>query len=105
MNPWLEIEGNEGEEALAGNRAGFELLRDEIGRLLEGSEDSIRLTEPGIQLQALRIAPPTSTFPPLPKPETLRSRITSALLTIVFLSIPCFAIYGSIHFLLTLFHF
>jgi hypothetical protein len=103
MNPWLEIEEGEGEESLAGNRAGFESLRDEITRLLEGSEDSIRLSEPGIQLQILRLS--QVPLPPLDRPETIRGKVTGAVLTIILLSIPLFAIYGFIQFLRTLFHF
>lgn len=102
-SPGLWIEENEGEDGLAGDRAGFELLRNEITRLLEGTEDSVRLNEPWIQLQALRLVTITSS-PPL-RPESLRDKILATIFTILLLSVPLFAIYGFIQFIRTLFRF
>lgn len=97
--PWMDCDWKDC-ATLAGNRAGFEALRDSIDCLLSSGEDSIKVEPANLPIERL-ILDNTPSKPPDPSTRLEKLLGITGLVTLItiVLSIPIFAVFGLIQFL------
>jgi len=89
--PWLELDDNT--DLLCGNREGFEMPADAIGKVLEENETTVSFDAKNLCFPGIQLREPSSQSPP---PEAVSTRIGLYIFLILLVCILGLAGFGLI---------